>query len=262
MLRAIFISSTFIISLAFADSQVAELAKRLRRLPVDQAALITVLSSPSSQEIREALRSAFLNAHDKSDKQAIASTLVEIGQADDEIFNYLSKFAKMAIGHQAPIFIKYDSAGHAVRKEYNQEFEIWCKLNNVDVQQELKLQMLDLPNDVRLFARTLDPRTIPLLKEGILSSNPWIAETCAESLGLQGRNEISGSLIAAIERTPGDSKEVLASALPLFSNPESVRAFERFTPDEHRRERWRKEAVQARSSYQKKILLRSGAAIQ
>lgn len=259
----ILLMSYTLVFLCSAESG-GELCERLKKEPVDWPALGIVLNSQPTKVVLDCLKESFYAFKTKADKQAVAAALVEIGgdsqvgKNDDQmIFNYLSQLAEAAIDHDAPMFMKYDAAGRIVRKEYNLDFEKWCRQNNVGVEQEIRLQVFDLPEDVRFLSGTLDARSVPILKRGILSHNPWIAEASARSLGLQDRTEVVPVLLLAIEQLPGEAKEVVASALPLFNSVEAAKAFQKFIPDVQRRESWTRESTKYRLAHQKRVRARS-----
>src|SRR5579872_5464807 len=123
------------------------LRERISIRPFDTTVLGDVERSRDPQLLPD-LRQAFEDTKAKREKQAIARTLVRLGDKDIRYFEYLASFAKPAVESGAPMIFVYGSDGKAVRGVVNPEFQAWCRDHGLDPEQELVNQFKTYPQDL------------------------------------------------------------------------------------------------------------------
>src|SRR5258708_4157309 len=108
------------------------------------------------------LRQAFDQTEGKREKQAIAETLIKLGDKESRYFEYLASFAKRAVESGAPAVL-------FVRGVMNPEFEPWCRDHGLDVEEEIVNQPKVYPQDPTAPAPPTDPPPTKILPQALPS---------------------------------------------------------------------------------------------
>jgi hypothetical protein len=236
-----------------ADTDVPRIIAGLKDTTLNYADVHALLYVPPSKEIIDSLRQAFDHYTAKGERQEIAAALIQIGDSDATYYEYLARFARVAIEDNTPFLLAYDSAGRIVKGAMNPTLEQWCKDHKTDLSAIAELQMSEYPLDVELLDRTRDPRAGPLLIEGLKSENPWVALKAAQGLALLGRVDTLPLIAKSCERLPKEAGSGVAIAFADFQSPLAEQYFAHFEPNAGLRSFWQKESVRRREDYQKQV---------
>src|ERR1035438_280345 len=87
---------------ARGQDEVTTLISRLFARPFDEAALYAFERQPADSRIIPALEAAFDRLPEKSDRQAIAVTLIRLGSNSGRLFGFLASYAQVAVEDRTP----------------------------------------------------------------------------------------------------------------------------------------------------------------
>jgi hypothetical protein len=233
-----------------AQSQLESLLSRLSGKPLNEAVLYQLESQPSDARVLTALKSAFENHEEKRDKQAIAATLMRLGDKSDRYFDFLAGYARQAARDRTPMF--YQRGG--TREQLSVEFENWCALNHKNPDEVRALQAYVEPMDVQVLAQTSDPRAAELFRECLESPNPYIVTFCVEGLARLGDESAIPLISKAAERL--GAAQSIARGLPWYSSVLAESLFERLIPDQAMRGHLRRQVDTERSIERQRMLRR------
>lgn len=237
---------------AVGQDEVTTLLGQLAGNGLDRSALLALEGHPPDPRIIPGLEAAFESREAKNDKQAIAVTLLRLGEKSDKYFDFLAGFARVAVEDRTPYF-------QVNRGQFTLEFEAWCAQHGKDPRTVASIQIGVYPEDVLALAKSQDPRAAELFRKGLESRNPTVVGFCVEGLGrLQDVTAIP--LIAkAAERLPG-AKRAIAMQLPWYGRFEAYQLMERLEPDRRSREFHIDQVERARLAEAKRVLSRTGGA--
>ena len=128
------------------------------------------------------LEKQFVLAVDDPIKAKIADALVRLGDKDDSYWNYLARQAMIAIDNDAPFPVSLDAQGQTGPQQYSPDFIAWAKIHNVSADSAAEDEMFGQPGIIIMLGQTEDTRAIPLLRQGLWSSNPFIEHAAAMGL--------------------------------------------------------------------------------
>jgi hypothetical protein len=206
-----------------------------------------------------ALEAAFDHRAAKSEKQAIAETLLRLGNKSERLFEFLATYAREAVEDRTPFFLKVDAEGGAVPGQFSAEFENWCAQNDKDPRSVAALQWMTYPKDVLALAEVQDPRASELLRKGLDSPNPAVVSVSVRGLG-RLRDVAAIPLIAkACDRLPSARRSV-AVELPWYSLPAADALMERLVPDRKTRDRYAADVNRLRRAELDRIMSRTRGA--
>src|SRR5207248_1278425 len=120
----------------------------------DKSDLFALEGHPPDPRIIPGLKFAFAHREAKNQKQAIAATLLRLGEKSDRYFDFLAVYAREAVEDRTPSFFRYDENGRAVRGEFSAEFANWCALNGKDPKSIAAIQVSVYLPDVLALAET------------------------------------------------------------------------------------------------------------
>ena len=141
---------------------------------LDQHLLNMIEAHPPDPRIAPALEAEFDRRGTKSEKQAIAATLIRLGDSSDRLFRFLSLFVLRAVEDRTPFPVMFDSDGHEVRGRFSAEFENWCALNHKEPRSTAAEQLVTFMDDILMLAETNDWRADTLFRKGLESPNPMV----------------------------------------------------------------------------------------
>jgi hypothetical protein len=194
-----------------------DINSKLSTKPFDTTILGAVRES-GDQAFLPALRKAFAQNEPKLTKQAIAVTVVMLGDSDPQYFDYLAGFALEAVRSSAPNIFLYDVHGNAVRGKMSYEFEEWCRVRAIDPKDEAGRQLSVYPSDLLEFAETQDQRAVAILWEGLQSQNPVLVAIAARGVAAMQDSPSIGKIIAASHRfSTKDGRHAFATALAIYN---------------------------------------------
>jgi HEAT repeat protein len=237
------------------QTQLDSLLGSLSDTPLNNAVLYQLESQPPDARILPALRAAFESHGDKREKQAIAATLIRLGEKSDRYFEFLASFVRQAVQDRTPMF--YKRGGR--RGEFSPEFENWCALNHKDPNEVRVIQAYVEPMDVQALAQAQDQRADGLFREGLESPNAYVVAFCVEGLARIGDESAIPLISKAAERLGGG--QLIAGGLPWYSSVEAERLFERLVPDQATRDYLRRQVVTMRSMESQRAARRAGGGI-
>ena len=244
---------------ARAQDDVSALLARLSSEPFDESVLYAIERRPSDDRIIPALEAAFDRRAAKSEKQAIAETLLRLGNKAERFFEFLANYAREAVEDRTPFFLKVDADGRAVPGQFSAEFENWCAQNGKNPRFVAALQWTVYPKDVLALAEVQDPRASELFKKGLDSPYPVVVSVSVRGLG-RLRDVAAIPLIAkACGRLPS-ARRAVAVELPWYSHPEADALMERLVPDRKDRDRYAADVHRLRLAELDRILSRTGGA--
>jgi hypothetical protein len=252
----------WITALAVGQDKLSELLANLEGGSFDRSVLHALEAQPSNPKITEALETAFRRKTAKDEKQAIAATLLRLGNKAPKYFDFLAGYARVAVEDRTPSFIKVDSNGRSVRGEFSAEFENWCASHGENPKSVAAIQSGTYPQDLEALASVQDPRAREIFRKGLDSPQPLVVVLSVEGLGrLQDAAAIP--LIAqASEHISEGTKLAVATKLPWFASAEADRMLEHLAPERKYRESCVAEVQRLRLGELKTILSRTGAAAQ
>ena len=264
MILSIFSALPMLLPLAqIADVPTSDVTQVIAKLSSDDAGgevgtiCGQILSFPSvPPAVVLALEGAFGRLSSKEPKQRIAETLVELNDRDPRYYEYIEKFAAVAIEDRTPSFIARNAEGKAIRGEVSIDFNAWCATNHVSIQETIGREMRAV-GDVESLARLRDPRSIELLKTALQSPQEGIVNAGIEGLALLHVSDSISTITQAIGRFPRGLAWFFARSLVLYGSPESERVLNTLpiTPNELIGKK--KEGFIVRAEYSKKDMTRA-----
>jgi PBS lyase HEAT-like repeat len=244
---------------ATGQEEVTALLARLNSERFDESVLYDLERQPSDVRTIPALEAAFDNRAAKSEKQAIAGTLLRLGSKAKRVFEFLATYTREAVDDRTPFFLRVDANGLAVSGQFSAEFENWCAQNGKDPKSVAALQWMVYPKDVLALAEVQDPRASELFRKGLDSPNPVVVSVSVRGLG-RLRDVAAIPLIAkACDRLPS-ARRAVAVELPWYSHPEADVLMERLVPDRKARDHYAAEVHRLRRAELDRILSRTGGA--
>jgi len=179
------------------------------------------------------LKKQFVQVQDPLDKAKIAQVLVKLGDKDDTYWDLLVKLATPALESDAPDFMDYDAQGKSAPGP-SPAFIAWAKAHNVPPNgpdgNAAENSVYIFPGEVGLLGLTGDPRAIPLLRQGLKSSNHMIEISGAEGLAELQDTESIPLIIEACKRAPAEPAGVIAESLVYFDDPDAQNAVDKYVP--------------------------------
>ena len=177
------------------------------------------------------LRQQFAAVTDVVTRQALASTLVRLGDDDARYWEFLVARATPAAASDAPFPLAFDAEGKAVPRQLTSEFVAWAAANKLTPADASHEQIYALPVDLTFLAMTGDPRGLPLLRRALTSRNYFIQAVAAKGLArLQDTSSVP-AIIDASRNAPAQAAELIARALVFFDDPRAQAAAETFIPN-------------------------------
>jgi HEAT repeat protein len=244
------------VPLARTQDEVSALLARLSSDPFDESVLYAIERRPSDDRIVPALEAAFDHRAAKSEKQAIAETILRLGNKAERFLEFLANYAREAVEDRTPFFLKVDAEGKAVPGQFSAEFENWCAQNGKDPRSVASVQSIVYPKDVLALAEVQAPSALELFKKGLDSPNPIVVSISVRGLG-RLRDVASIPLIAkACDRLPS-ARRAVAVELPWYSDPQADALMERLVPDRKARSRYAADVDQLRLAELDRILSRT-----
>ena len=213
-----------------AQTELDTLLAQLPNGPLEST-LSKLEKQPLDPRTITALQNAFESRHNKRDKQLIASALLRFGNSSARYFDYLARYAGVAIEDQMPLFEKFDDQGKSVRGQLSAEFENWCALNHKDPNEMAALQFTVYPADVKILAEVDDPRALDLFRKGLDSPNPGVVAYSVEGLGRLHDMSALPLIEQAFQRLPSGDRMAVPMELPWYDRPEAYQLMQRLNPN-------------------------------
>lgn len=164
----------------------------------------------------------FRTEQDSAKKGAIAQLMCLNHSDDTRYIEYLLKNAQAAVDSQAPTVYQSTSEGEVKRGQRNPQFEMWCRFNGKDIDEEVRRQLIDNPSSVMLLADIAVPATSPVFVKGLQSSNPLVAVYSAFGLsGIGDKTFIPLIIDAAIKAHINIDGQMVAT-LAKFKNADAL----------------------------------------
>jgi len=174
------------------------------------------------------LEKQFVHAVDESLKAKIADALVRLGDKDDTYWDYLVQQATIAVENDAPFPVSLEGQGKTGPQQYSPDFIAWTKAHNVSADSAAENETLLQPGIIIMLGQTEDPRAIPLLRQGLRSSNPFIENAAAMGLAqLQDKDSIP-FIIGACQRASAATAHLVAKSLLYFDDPQAQNTAETY----------------------------------
>jgi len=130
-----------------------------------------------------ALEKAFKSAQDRDRKKQIAFAVSLGKRLAPWIYREVESFAAEAIGSGSPPMLRFDSAGQPIRGEVTTEYSEWCRLQGLTESDCVGRHMQRYLRDIIFLGTLRDPRSIPLLRKGLETTDPLLIFTCISVLG-------------------------------------------------------------------------------
>lgn len=174
------------------------------------------------------LKQQFAVHSDTLTRQALASALVRLGEADPMYWDFLADHARVAIESDAPFPSAFDAEGKLVPRQLSPEFLAWANAHDMSPESASSVQVYGLPVDVTFLAATGDPRGLALLRRGLTSRNYFIQAVAAKGLArLQDTSSVP-AIIDVCRKAPPQVSELIARALVFFNDARAQTAAETF----------------------------------
>jgi len=179
------------------------------------------------------LEAQFARTQDPQDKANIAGTLVWLGDKDTSYWDFLVKLVAPVLESDAPDFVSYDAQGKSLPGP-SPEFVAWAKAHNVPPNgpagNAAENAVYWFPGKVAVLGSTGDPRSIPLLRQALSSSNHMVEIVAAQALAELQDKESIPTIIEACKRAPAEAAELIADSLVYFDDPDAQNAVDRYVP--------------------------------
>lgn len=179
------------------------------------------------------LQDAFARTSDVRMKENIASVLMMLGKKDDVYWSVLVKRAQEIVDSQAPYPLVYDETGKSIRGKVSPEFLQWAKNQNVSPDDAFNQQLGSFPLELFFMAEVGDPRGLPILRKGLISSNYTIRVMAARGLALLQAKDSIPLIIEAAQHAPSEIRWAIAEPLVAFSDPKAQAAAEDLILDQN-----------------------------
>jgi len=131
----------------FGQDDLRTLLTRLSGEQFDDRALHALEGHPPDARILPALEVAFDRRELKREKQAIAVTLLRLGDKSDKYFDFLAGYARDAVEDRTPYYVASDANGHAIQGRFDSAFENWCAANGKDPKSVAATQLSVYPDE-------------------------------------------------------------------------------------------------------------------
>jgi hypothetical protein len=141
---------------------------------LDQHLLYMIEAHPPDPRIAPALEAEFDRRGTKSEKQAIAATLIRLGDSSDRLFRFLSLFVLRAVEDRTPFPVMFDSDGHEVRGRFSAEFENWCALNHKEPRSTAAEQLVTLWTTFSCLRRRMIGGRTPCFERDLSHRTRWL----------------------------------------------------------------------------------------
>ncbi len=173
------------------------------------------------------LAEQFARTGDDVTKAHIASSLVRLGDNDSRYWDFLVEQARLAIESDAPSVTKWDAQGR-IQPGTSPEFVAWTKVHNIPANSAKEDAMVWFPQRVLFLGLTGDPRGIPLLRRGLLSSNYMVQTYAAMGLAKLEDDDSIPLIIEACNRAPSEVSSSIAESLVYFDAPDAQNAVDKY----------------------------------
>jgi hypothetical protein len=202
----------------------------------------TIRRLKDSQDLRvsEGLGKVFEATSRKDLRQGLAWFLLTHGEKNDVYYDELARYAREAITSSAPLWVEYDQFGNANKERLAPEFRPWCDANNLKFEDCYRL-VSGFPIDVSYLAWVRDKRAVPLLRQGLGSSNHAIVDASIQGLAFLNDTASLPLIEASLLRLRPLLRPLAADGLAEFDDPRIGPLLDRFIPDK----KWREE-IEAR----------------
>lgn len=238
----LYLSFTAIICAAeqqYAASSIESLISDVKKGEFTRADLDRLARARAVQAI-PALKEQFDKTTDISTKEALASALNRLGDKEQIYWNFLEKYARLAVESDAPFPNRFDSQGKIVSRELSAEFLAWTKAHRVSTEEAIRTQMREFPSYLLFLAVTGDKRGQTLLREAMSSPNYLLQAVAAKGLAKLQDEDSVPLIIEACEKAPAEMTPMIAYALVFMDDSRAQAASERFIPDHQVLEELRK----------------------
>ena len=161
-------------------------------------------------------------------KNHIASVLVRLGDRNEVYWDFLTENATRAVESDAPDIQHYDQEGKPF-SDPSPAFVAWAESHHLSLEAAEEQGAHDL-SAVIFLAETGDPRAVPLLRRGLLSSDYYIEAYAAQGLAEAKDADSVPLIVEACRRAPPAWKGGIAQWLVYFDDPDAQRAVDQYVP--------------------------------
>lgn len=146
----------------------------------------------------------------------MAAAIVRLGQKDGEAWDYLAQRATEAADSDVPLFLSSGDTAAGTKAGYSASFLSWATTHGMTPDQAVAMTDNQIAA-LLVIGETRDRRAIPVLRTGLLSSNPLIQQAAAMALAQLDDAESVPLIIQACQRARGFGP-LVAKALPYFTS--------------------------------------------
>jgi hypothetical protein len=192
-------------------------------------------SAPATQETGKQtiaeLRSKFLGAQTKAERQSAAFDLVRLHDPDPRPWDYLVRLATETLEKDVPFPFGFDPTGRVVPRKFTAEFVRYCTERRVSPDQTAQEAMYTDPLDFLYLGHSQDPRTFPILQTALKARNYMVEVQAAAGLGRLRDKRAIPLIEEAAGRAPAEVAGLIARGLLFFDDTHALEAAERFIHD-------------------------------